>query len=370
VRTRTLLEDGALAAAVLVVGMFGTAGADRVQDAPRAAGAPAYLLVVLACLPLVARRRAPVPVLAATTAAAAVYVGAGYAYGPILIALFVALYTAASARASLVPAAAAAGVALAALAVRLARDPNAVTAVSLVPFGSWLLVPLTLGMVVRLRRDAGARSRREVAAAAATEERLRVAREVHDVAGHGFAVIAMQAGVALHVLDRRPEQARVALEEIRAASRESLASLRSTLEVVAGDTDPERRAPAAGLGELDGLLTRMRQAGLDVELDVTGERRPLPADADLAAYRILQESLTNVLRHAGASTARVSLAYGDADLAVRVEDDGTGPAQDPTGGRGIAGMRDRAAAAGGSLEAGPRPGGGFRVAARIPAGRA
>jgi signal transduction histidine kinase len=348
--------------------MFGTVGADRSQDAPRALDAAAFLLVALGCLPLVLRRVRPMWTLAGTTAAAAVYVAAGYAYGPILIALFVALYTAASISASARPVAGAVAVALAAVGVRLALDPGEVTGASLIPYASWLVVPWSLGTVVRLRRDAAVRTRREVAADAATEERLRVAREVHDVAGHGLAVIAMQAGVALHVLDRRPEQARVALEQIRIASREALDGLRATLEVVAAE--PDRRVRTVGLGELDGLLDRMRQAGLAVELAVSGERRPLPADADLAAYRILQESLTNVLRHAGASSATVSLAYTPDSLAVEIVDDGTSASPAPGGGRGIAGMRDRAAAAGGRLEAGPRPGGGFAVRASIPVGPA
>lgn len=360
--------DGGIAAAVLLVGLFGTVGADRLQYPPRDLDPAAFALVVLACLPLVLRRLRPVPVLAASSGAVAVYTVLGYAFGPILIALFVAIATAAALQPSWKPVALAVGVAAVAVGVRLLLYPG-VRPGSLIPYASWLLVPWLLGAVLRLRWEAAMRSRREVAEAAATDERLRVAREVHDVAGHGFAVIAMQAGVALHVLDRKPEQARVALEEIRAASRSALGELRDTLDVVAGDTDPSRRAGSGGLAELDGLVARMRGAGLDVALEVSGSRRALPAEADLAAYRILQESLTNVLRHAGARTARVCLAYGEESLAVSVEDDGSGGSGSGAG-RGIAGMRDRAAAAGGSLSAGPRPGGGFRVAATIPVGPA
>jgi signal transduction histidine kinase len=337
-----------------------------------------HWVVLLAGAPLVLRRIRPMWTLAATTGAVAAFVAAGYPFGPVLVALFVAIYSAA-ARSATRRSKLAVGAAVLALAVRLAWDPAGLGPGSVVPYGSWLAVPWSLGTVVRLRREAAVRDRREVATRAATEERLRVAREVHDVAGHGLAVIAMQAGVALHVLDRRPEQARVALEEIRAASREALDGLRATLEV--GTADPDRRVRPVGLGELDGLLARMRQAGLAVRLAVSGERRPLPADADLAAYRILQESLTNVLRHAGASTATVSLDYAQDALSVEVVDDGAGPADGatggvadggtggPTGGRGIAGMRDRAVATGGTLDAGPRPGGGFSVRASLPVGR-
>lgn len=364
--TRPRWTDAALAGAVLVVGLAGTVGADRVQDPPRALAWPAFALVALACLALLPRRDRPLWTLAGTTAAVAVYVAAGWAYGPILVALFVALYTAAAGGAAVRPVALAVGVAVAAVVVRTVLHPGLPAPETFLPYASWLLVPWSLGAVVRLRREAAERTRREVTAAAVTEERLRVAREVHDVAGHGLAVIAMQAGVALHVLDRRPEQARIALEEIRAASREALDGLRATLDLVAAA--PDRDVRTAGLGELDGLLDRMRRAGLAVELAVSGDRRPLPPDADLTAYRILQESLTNVLRHAGARSATVSLAYGAGALAVEVVDDGTGGGPGGSGGRGIAGMRERAVAAGGQLEAGPRPGGGFRVAARLPVG--
>jgi signal transduction histidine kinase len=365
--------DGVLALALCAFALLGAGGAAETQQAPRALDAGAYLLIVLACAPLVLRRTRPMWSLVATTAAVAGFVVAGYPFGPIMIALFVAMYSVASGlpmSRSLPVCAANAAAAGVALLVRHILDPAPMDLEGLIPFTAFLVVPWSVGTVVRLRRDIDTRTRREVAHRAAMEERLRVAREVHDVAGHGLSVIAMQAGVALHVLDRRPEQARVALEEIRAASRESLDGLRASLEVfqrpvVAAD----RRPPAVGLGDLDGLVARMRQAGLGVDLVVSGDRRPLPPDADLAAYRIVQESLTNVLRHADATRARVSLDYADGALSVEVVDDGSPAADrgaDVPPGHGIVGMRDRATAAGGTLEAGPRPGGGFRVRARLP----
>jgi signal transduction histidine kinase len=191
--------------------------------------------------------------------------------------------------------------------------------------------------------------------------------------------------VALHLLDERPEQARPALEAINQASDAALGELRSVLDVLSrgagGDGGPDPTgawapsAPAAGLSDLDGLLRRTRAAGLDVELAVEGERRPVPAEVDLAAFRIVQEALTNVVRHAGRdASAAVRLTYAAAELVVQVDDDGAGPA--PVGpdhaapehtGRGIAGMRERVQALGGTFTAGPRPGRGFRVQARFPA---
>jgi signal transduction histidine kinase len=301
-----------------------------------------------------------------------VFLGAGYAFGPVLLALALAAFSAAArlplARSAPLGAAMLAAT-VAGLAVRVARSADGDVAV-LLTSAAWLAVPFCVGAVVRLRAEAAARARAEAAGRAVAGERLRIAAEVHDVAGHGLSVIAMQAGVALHVLDRRPEQARVALQEIRAASLEALDGLRAALSDVRTDSAPTAPGPP-GLDGLDALLDRIRAAGLAVSLDVTGTPARLPADADRAAYRIAQESLTNVLRHAGATRARVELSYGPDGLGLRVRDDGHGGTGAPVtpgavAGSGIAGMRRRAADAGGTLAAGPCPGGGFEVAARLP----
>jgi signal transduction histidine kinase len=211
------------------------------------------------------------------------------------------------------------------------------------------------------------RMRAEQAGRAASEERLRMAQDLHDGVGHGLAVIAMQAGVALHVLERDPVAARRSLEAIRDTSRESLEALRAQLAQMSGDRAPRRAAP--GLEDLDALLDRVRAGGLTV--DRRGDPGDVAGPADHTAYVVIQESLTNVLRHARATRATVSLERTDGRLTVTVADDGVGadapdPGQD--GGMGIAGMRNRVESLGGSLEVGPGTT-GFRVRATIPADR-
>ena len=212
----------------------------------------------------------------------------------------------------------------------------------------------------------------------ADEERLRIARELHDVLAHSISLINVQSGVALHLLDEQPEQARTALAAINDASAEALREVRSVLGVLRGSGEPPPRAPTAGLAGLDDLVSRAEAAGVEVSLDITGERRPLQASIDLAAFRIVQESLTNIIRHAGSAAATVTVSYGASELTVQVDDDGHGLDRSGSGsaldaddagqgmGSGIVGMRERAAVLGGSLDAGPLPAGGFRVHARLP----
>jgi signal transduction histidine kinase len=244
---------------------------------------------------------------------------------------------------------------------------------SALALAAWLLVIGTVAEILRTRRQRQAELahvQAEEARRRASEERLLIARELHDVLAHNISLINVQAGVALHLLDERPDQARPALTAIKDASKEALGELRSVLDVLRrsedGATAP--RAPTAGLRDLHGLVERTRSAGLDVTLDVSGDARPVPAGVDLAAFRIVQEALTNVVRHARTSTARVRLEYGDDQLTVQVDDDGVKVSVPPVvaAGRGIAGMRERVQALSGAFEAGPRPGRGFRVRARFP----
>jgi signal transduction histidine kinase len=247
----------------------------------------------------------------------------------------------------------------------------------------WVVLPWALGTIVRLGREEAGRNREEELRRRAYEERLRVAREVHDVVGHGLAVINMQAGIALHVLAKRPDQVEVALEAIKTTSKEALDELRSTLAVFRQPEEASApRRPAPGLAQLEALIGEMTDSGLPVDLTVSGERAGLPGAVDHAAYRIVQESLTNVLRHAGPVTARVRVSYEPGTLDLEISDDGNGTrphqldgsapdgAADAagTGGHGIVGMRERAAAVGGTLVAGPGEAGGFRVHARLPTG--
>ena len=186
---------------------------------------------------------------------------------------------------------------------------------------------------------------------------------------HDISLISVQAGVALHLMDEQPDQARTALTAIKAASKDALGELRSVLDVLRQGDEGPPRSPTAGLEDLDRLVAGAAAAGIDVRVVTSGTPRRLPPTVDLAAFRIVQESLTNVTRHAGPATATVSLTYGDGDLTVEVEDDGRAAngAPAPGAGNGIRGMQERAAALGGTLDAGPKPGGGFRVRAKLPA---
>jgi signal transduction histidine kinase len=224
----------------------------------------------------------------------------------------------------------------------------------------------------RLRRAEAERERE--AERRLERERLRIARELHDVLAHTVAVIGVQAGVAAEALADAPGEARAALRTIREKSREATAEVRAALDVLREPEGDAPRAPAPGLAQLEELV-HAAAAELQVELSVTGAARPLPAAVDLTAYRIVQESLTNVIRHAEASEATVSIHYEPDAVVVEIDDDGRGSTNGaPTAadGHGLAGMRERAAALGGRLEAGPAPhsGDGFRIRAWLPTGRA
>jgi signal transduction histidine kinase len=231
-------------------------------------------------------------------------------------------------------------------------------------------VPWALGRTLRVRSRLRSRALAEEQRRRTYGQRLEVAREVHDVVGHSLAVITMQSGIALHVMDRRPEQARVALEAIHQQSRDALDELRATLALYRGEVDAGAapRRPPPRLLDLPALIDTMRTSGLPVDLATTGRRNGVPAAIDLAGYRIVQESLTNVLRHAGEARAHVVVDYQEEAVRIEVTDDGSarpGVLPQP-GGQGIAGMRERSAAVGGTLEAGAMAGGGFRVRARLP----
>jgi signal transduction histidine kinase len=211
------------------------------------------------------------------------------------------------------------------------------------------------------------RTREERARRLAAEERLRIARELHDVFGHAMAAVSVQAGVGLHVIDQRPGQAREALAAIKKVCDDGLTDVKTILGILRSDPSTEEpRAPAGGLDRLTELVDTAEAAGLRVELEVDGDPRPLPAPVDLAAYRIVQEALTNVLRHADARTVRLTVTHEPSRLAVRIRDDGTATGADNGRGHGIDGMRERAGALSGRLTAGPRPEGGFEVYAELP----
>ena len=365
-RIRVLLPDGLLAAALLVVGLVGTARAARNTGLPEFSSA-VYVPVAAAALAVAVRRWFPIPVLAVAAAAMGAYLLLGQFYGPILFSLAVAIYTVAAHRPLRVSAAASGAVAVLMVVCGLVGSGGPVDEV--LPIAAWAVAPLAVGVTVRVTREQRLQNRRDEVRRQADAERLRVAQEVHDVVGHGLAAINMQAEIALHLLAKQSAEKSAATDALTAISRTSRASLdelRVTLGAVRRGEEVDDRSPAPGLARLDALVDRTRAVGVPVSLDVDGTVTGLPTAVDLAAYRVVQESLTNVLRHAGNATAAVRLAVGREDLTVEVSDTGRGGAVPSTGGHGLAGMRERVTALGGRLSAGPRPGGGFAVTATLP----
>jgi signal transduction histidine kinase len=382
VPARPWVADGLLALAVAAVN-FAVAGASDAVGPVGTRWRPldALGLVLLAAGPLalVARRRWPLAVLAVVEAVSVAYSARHYPEGGTGLTAFVALYTVAAHVESrrLVVAAAAVTAGLA-VVMELAFYRSTMFEGEPLYGAVVMLAAAWLGEAVRNRRayvaelrdraERAERTREEEARRRVDEERMRIARELHDVVSHSIGVISVQAGVAAHLLERRPDKAGAALATIRQASDEALGELHAMLGVL---RQPDGRAPlqpAPGLAQLDALVAQAEGAGLQVEVAVRGADR-LPPAVDLACYRIVQESLTNVVRHAGARSATVTVAADGDCLVVEVTDDGAGAAADGNGNgtrQGIVGMRERARALGGTLQAGPRPEGGFRVSARLP----
>ena len=356
----------------------------------RAVDAIGWACIVVAGGALALRRRQPLAVVAVVTTALAVFLGRGYPGGPVYLTLFVAIYSLAGAvdrRVAYAIAAAASSV-LVVTGVVTDRGPGLAHLV----FVGWTAAAVFLGDSVRSRRQSVAaleerarhlqHSREEETRRRVAEERLRIARDLHDSVAHTMATINVQAGAAAHVIDRHPEQAKEALRIVEQASREVLEELNALLGLLRPDAgDRADRAPTPGLDQLEKLAESTRRAGLAIALDVRRDVAGLPPSVTVAAYRIVQESLTNVVRHAGSRAAASVVVDDDGDGGLRVEivDDGTGPAAPPAGGDGngdgagsgagvgLVGMRERAESTGGMLEAGARPGGGFSVRATWPA---
>lgn len=382
---RAVTHDVLLALFVTVMQVQGTVARVAAEGATRALadlGDLGYALLVVSGLALLVRRRWPVAVFAVAALASLAYYGAGFPDGPGWLALFVSLYTLAAygdGRRSLVIAGSGITV-LAAVWLYTAADIEPRAAIGWVFFRIGASVmSAALGESVRSRRVIAAeaekraelaeRTREEEARARVDAERLRIAREVHDTVAHAVAIINVQSGVTAHVLDKRPEQAREALRTIEETSSRALREMRAVLGVLRDDGDG--RAPHPGLDQIDELTAKAREAGLDVTLEASPPAAPLPSAVGSAAYRILQESVTNVIRHVGPTRVTVALNPGTDVLEIRVTDEGRrtgdGAASAPDGpGHGILGMRERCRLLGGEFDAGPTPGGGFEVAARLP----
>jgi len=373
---RRWAADAAIAAAVAgaQVAAWVAASAHHGQHRPVLAG---NLLLVVGAAALLFRRRYPVPVLAVALAVALAGAAAGSAPWGVPIAWFVLV--AAFVNAVLFRKRVAAIAALVAGYLFSVWPPwligtrghtSAAFALGLL---AGLITLLSAAELIRARRQravAVAQRQEEAARRRAMQERLAIARDLHDVVAHNISVINVQANTALHLMDRQPERARAALTAIHEVSRQALGELRSVLGVLRADGTDLPLVPSPGLNRLGELAAHARAAGITVRLEQDGTSRPVPAGVETAAYRIVQEALTNTVRHSGGSTATVYLRYDADALTIAVEDDGRAvhpPREVSREGNGVAGMAERARALGGTLDAGPGPGGGFRVLARLPA---
>ena len=321
------------AAIIAVITIGGSFGAQTHQRDVHHLNLLGVSLLVLGCAALLLRRRYPVATLLIAATAVATYFALGYTWGPAFLPLVVAVFAAILAGYRLL-AWITCGVAYLIIVWSGYLVPTAHTPAGVVDgltTAAWPLVILVSAEVMRAGREravSAARGRAELDRRRASEERLRIAQELHDVLAHNISLISVQAGVALHLMDERPEEAseraRTALTAIRYASKEALGELRSVLGLLrtsAGEQPP--LSPVPGMAQLGDLTSRATAAGLTVRTETTGEPRPLPAGTDLAAYRIVQEALTNVIRHAGAANVAVRVSYGDTSLGIDVEDDGS-----------------------------------------------
>jgi signal transduction histidine kinase len=330
-------------------------------------------LLAASPLALAGRDRAPRLVLASVLLLTGAYYLLGYPYGLAFIALIVALYSAVMRGHHLFAWVSAAIALLVYIGldhlIGWGAEPTVTDYMAIV---AWLAVVLLGSEAMRWRaerRQQAEWARQEELRRRASEDRLRMAQELHDVLGHNISLINVRAGVALHLIDERPEEARAALEAIKTASKDALAELRTVLGIFRQDGAVAPRAPAPGIGQLERLVADAASSGLSIQIDVRGDARPVPPAVDLAAFRIGQEAITNVLRHAHATSARIGVEYQAHAVVLTVEDTGTAhPGTMPEAGSGIQGMQSRAAAVGGSLIAQPKSGGGFEVMARLPYG--
>lgn len=351
--------DVALAAFLAVVLLLEVVTTDDI-DVPRTLSVPVALAM---SLPLLLRRPHPLPVAAMALGAWAVQGLAGdWDLEPqtALLAIAVVFWSIgmfAAERASLI------GAAAALLAV-LVHEPG-----DFIVLGPLMAGVYAAGRLMRSREELARtleRTRAESERRAVSEERDRIARELHDVVGHSIALMTVQAGAERLALGEHQPGTTEVLAEIEATGRETLAEMRRLLGVLHGPEGAGALAPQPGLAQVEAILERIRQTGIDVELETVGEAVPLAPSMDISAYRIIQESLTNVLKHAEARSARVRIEHAREHVQIEVTDDGRARPANGIGGRGLVGMRERVAVYGGTLEAGADPEGGWRVRARLP----
>ncbi|MEV6155559.1 sensor histidine kinase [Nonomuraea sp. NPDC052129] len=368
---RRLSASTIVSVAVIIVTLAGTVATSFFQPAltPNALD---IVLPLVASAGVLARRRYPVVAMIVVLATVAFYYPFARLDGPILIMAFVVLYTAAD-LGHLIAAIAAGATTMLAMGLGETGGTRHVDDSMFIMITGWVVAAVAGGGVTRNRRaylreaeqrvlDA-LRGKEEEARRRAGEERLRIARELHDLLGHNISMINVQAAAALHGLKKRPDDAEAALRAIKEASKETLRELRTTLGVLRQVDEDAPTAPADSLARMEALVTA---SGLDVRTELSGRLDEVPAEVDLAAARIIREALTNVSRHSGADTARLTVTHESGHIVIRVEDDGPGATFTGGTGFGLQGMRERATALGGTLEAGPRPDGGFHVVAHLP----
>lgn len=368
--------DAAIAVAALALGLVSITGEGMagVEYEPLDAGA--YALILLVAAPYLVRSRYPFAVFTVSMWAIVAYAAIGYNEGGLPIIIIVGIYTVGAYCPGRLVVAGYSELMVGLVALLLLDAPGYAVS-DMIANSAIFGVAVLFGWNVQSRRlrlaaleeraEALEREQEEESRRAVADERLRIAQELHDVVAHSMSVIAVQAGVGMHVADTDAAEAKKALENISTTSRSTLAELRRLLGVLRDDGDGANHAPAPGLCDLDRLAREVSDAGVPVELQVEGSISDVPPGVDFTGYRIVQEALTNVLRHAGPSTAKVRVAHAPGALRIEVRDDGRGVNGRSTGtGHGLMGMRERVAVYGGRLDAGPVDGGGFRVTAELP----
>lgn len=378
-RQRALATDVLLAVGMFALGVGSVVNNDtNIATNVRQADTWAYLLVGVQTLPLIWRRRAPVPVLAIVVAGFMVDRGLNYPGGWAAFGMAFVLYTVGAQlppRRSLIVGGITMDIALIWTAIGVfVYDVEPIAVLSVLAF---LGFPLLIGRETHQRQrrmvELEARAiraeheREQRAAEAVVNERVRIARELHDVVAHEMTVMTIQSAGARRIIDSDPEKASQAMASAEAAGHRGLTEMRRLLGMLR-TSDPKATAPLPGLESLEGLVEQMTLTGLPTSLEIKGNPRVLPVGVDLNAYRIIQEALTNTLKHGGPNVrADVQLQYSDDVLRLEVLDDGRGAAATgATDGQGLVGMQERVALLKGSMQAGPRPGGGFRITAKIP----
>jgi MYXO-CTERM domain-containing protein len=367
-------RDLLLAGVVAAVSLTALVVSDEAGARPPDVLAVALLLLMAA--PLLVRRRWPTAVMVAVGGLALISFVAGYPGGPPTIALLVALYTIAAAGHRWWTIAITVVFAGGGLLFRAVFEDDPPVSVAL-NSALFILVSL-LGDAVHTRRRLVAETRERLRLAASerdaetqrrvTEERLRIARELHDIMAHTITTMSVQAGAALDALDHQPHQTRTALTAMRGASRQALQELRATVSLLRSSVpeDPDTRQPAPGLEQLGDLIDRVDGTGLHIDRHVVGEPIDLTPALELTAYRVIQEGLTNVIRHSTATSVQIRLAYNAEQLRVQIDDDGSGMPPSQAEGFGLRGLRERVDAVGGTMLVGAAPGGGVRLRVELP----